>query len=353
MKGEVLTRLGVTDAVRTWAEGITIEDAALGRVVRIDRGRAAVLTQEGEVGADPPVEPLAVGDWVLVRAHLDRTLVEAVAPRHGVLVRAEPGRAARAQLLAANVDLALVLAPLDRRLRPGWVERALVLAHEAGVPPLVVGTKADLAEEPDVLAEELRRVAVGVDVLLTSIRSGAGLDELRTLVADAGTVVLLGPSGAGKSSLTNALAAEDVAATGVVRALDQRGRHTTTARSLYVLPGGGLLLDTPGIREIGIWASEEGVTLAFADVEELAGACRFGDCTHVHEPGCAVLAALEDGTLDPERLRRWRGLREEQAVVAARAQRTEAQSRRSTKDRRGRRAAERDAWRRERRRDES
>lgn len=354
MPRTLLDALGVTQALRDWAAEVGVPDAHLGRVVRIDRGRASVRTDDGEVAADLPSDPLAIGDWILVRAHLDRILVAAVAERRTTLVRADPGRAARPQLLAANVDLALVLAPLDRLLRPGWIERALVLTHEAGVLPMVIGTKTDLVTDAAALGAELRSLAAGVEVLLTSTHSGEGLDALAGTVAAAGTVVLIGASGAGKSSLANALARADVAGTGDVRELDRRGRHTTTARSLHVLPEGGVLIDAPGIREIGIWETEEGVDRTFADVTALAAACRFADCSHEHEPGCAVQAALADGSLDPQRLRRWRGLVAEKQAVDSRAQRAErkTQSRRSTKDRRGRRAAERDAWQRRGREDE-
>ena len=322
--------------------------------MRVDRGRAGIVGDAGEVAADPPEEPLAVGDWVLVSRQHDRAVVEAVAERHGTLVRADPGRPARPQLLAANVDLALVLAPLDRQVRPGWIERALVLAHEAGTPPIVVGTKADLAADPAAARERLGACSSGAEVHLTSVVEGTGVVDLQAAVAAGGTVVLLGPSGAGKSSLTNALAGARIAKTRDVRAADRRGRHTTTARTLHVLPGGGAVIDTPGVREIGLWETEEGLDQAFADIAELAAECRFADCSHRQEPGCAVRDALDEGRLDPGRLERWRGLQEERAAVGERARLAEqaAQGRGSAKDRRGRRARERGQWRRGRDRDE-
>jgi ribosome biogenesis GTPase len=297
---EILRRLGYDDSMAAYLDGVGVT----GRVGRADRGACLVLTAGGPVHAAVPRRletPPATGDWV---ALIDDA-VAAVAPRRGAIVRADPSGTGTPQVLAANVDLVFVVHGLDRPLRPGRVERSLVLAWEAGVEPVVVVTKVDLGDAGaavDDLLEELDAAAPGVDVHLTSATRGTGLDGLVALLDGHRTAALLGESGAGKSTLVNGLAGGEVMATGRVRRGDAKGRHTTSARHLVPIPTGGVLLDTPGLRQLGLWSGKEGLAAAFADIEALAADCRFRDCSHTGEPGCAVSAAVADGGLPARRL---------------------------------------------------
>jgi ribosome biogenesis GTPase / thiamine phosphate phosphatase len=246
----------------------------------------------------------AVGDWISVASGA----VREVLPRWSALARADPGDAG-VQTLAANVDLVLVTAPADRS-SPSRVERELTLAWDSGAVPLVVVTKCDL--DSGAVAETLAARVAGVDVIAVSAVSGEGTAELRARLSPDRTAVLLGPSGAGKSTLANALLGVERLATGNVRDGDRRGRHTTTARQLVAVPGGGVLIDTPGLRSLGLPADIE-IAAGFPDIEALAERCRFADCAHEGEPGCAVAAALASGELAPERLQSFRKLAREVA----------------------------------------
>ncbi|RIQ18299.1 ribosome small subunit-dependent GTPase A [Jiangella rhizosphaerae] len=270
------------------------------------------------VAADRMALP-AVGDWAAVRDWPDdRVTLEAVLPRRTAIVRDSADRTSHGQVVAANVDVVAIVEHLDPDPDLGRIERLLVLAWGSGAQPVVVLTKPDLVPDPQGMRDEVAEVAPGVEVLLVSALSGTGLDELGALLRNGRTLALVGPSGAGKSTLTNALAGMDLMPTGSVRARDGRGRHTTTHRELVVLPGRGVIVDTPGLRAVGLVADDAAVAGAFADVEALAARCRFRDCAHLAEPGCAVLLAVDDGELDADRLRRWRKLRREAELNAAR-----------------------------------
>ncbi len=301
-----------------WSEAMAAADvagAAPGRVVRHDQAAVLVGLAEDQrhvhLGGGRR-DPLAVGDWVAVAGDVVATIL----PRRSLLRRQDP-MAGGEQLLAANVDLVIIVAGLDRPVKAGRLQRLATLATDAGAEPLVVLTKADLAGDPGAELATAGAALPGVDAVAVAAPGGA-LGGLEARVRDR-TVVLMGESGAGKSTLLNALAGEAVADTGGVRAGDAKGRHTTTARHLHVLPGGGCLIDTPGLRAVGLWVDPEAVTATFADIEDLAPACRFRDCTHDHEPGCAVRAAVADGGLDPGRLAAWAALRHEAEATAARA----------------------------------
>lgn len=313
------------------------EDPAVARVVRVDRGAVLVLPADD---ADPvrvplpgsglvplldldgtPGEPVpaAVGDGVLLGTHPDGTpALHALTARRTAVVRDGPDRTSREQVLAANVDVVLVVEHLDPDPSLGRVERLLTLAWRSGATPVVVLTKADLVPDADGMADEVRAVAIGADVHAVSVTAGTGLDPLRALLGPGRTLVVVGPSGAGKSTLVNALAGADVMATGDRRA-DGRGRHTTAHRELVPLPGGASLIDTPGLRGVGLVADAASLDVAFADVADLAEACRFADCAHGTEPGCAVRAAVDDGTLPARRLDSWRRLAREAAYQERRA----------------------------------
>jgi len=289
---------------------------AVGRVTRIDRGRALVEVgdeQHSVVDTGDPV--LAVGDEVRIEGE---RLVELL-PRRSALTRL--GHEGDAQLVAANVDVVLVVAGLDRPVKAGRLLRATTQAWDAGATPVVVLTKADLADPEPVLAE-LAHAVVGVDALAVSAVTGAGMAELADRLGRH-TAVLLGESGAGKSSLINALTAAHEKV-GEVREGDHKGRHTTTWRQLVPLPGGGAVIDTPGVRSLGLWTDAETVEAAFTDIAELAEECRFRDCAHDAEPGCAVRAAVEDGALAEARFDQYHALRAEAAALERRTDPTAA-----------------------------
>jgi ribosome biogenesis GTPase len=300
-----------------------------GRVIAAHRGGDLVATVQGELLAQatgrlrhlagPAVAGLpAVGDWVAVRDGR----IHAVLPRRTAVTRRTPGSNAGEQVLAANVDLVVVVVAPGRDANPRRVERLLALAWESGGQPVVVLGRADLCPDwgTDVASElaGLAAVAPGVRMLALSCYSGEGVDEIAAMLAPGRTAVLLGSSGVGKSTLVNRLAGRDLLATGEVRD-DGKGRHTTTSRQLVVLAGGGLVIDTPGLRELGLWTNGAGTAAAFDDVEALAAGCRFDDCRHRTEPGCAVLEALEDGRLPADRFAAWEKLQRELAWAERRA----------------------------------
>jgi ribosome biogenesis GTPase len=297
-----------------WDRSDVIPSGAVpARVARVDRGRLTVLTAQGERRVvpgkalhDSELGGPAVGDWVVLRGEL---AVE-ILPRRSAFVRTVAGRTSAAQVVAANLDVVLVVDALAGETRLRRVERYLAVAWSSGATPVVVLTKADLCDDVAAAVEAVREDALGVDVLPVSSVTGEGLDAVRALLGPGRTAAMVGPSGVGKSSLANALAGRVVAGAREIRE-DGRGRHTTSARELHLLPTGGLLVDTPGMRELALYDDAEGVEAAYADVAELAADCRFRDCGHRGEPGCAVAAAIDDGRLDPGRFTAWRKLQAE------------------------------------------
>ncbi|MFI1364440.1 ribosome small subunit-dependent GTPase A [Streptomyces griseochromogenes] len=298
-----------------------------GRVVRVDRGQCDVITPAGTVRADTefvvprdPMKVVCTGDWVAVDPEgSDPRYVRTLLPRRTAFVRSTSSKRSEGQILAANVDHAVVAVSLAVELDLGRVERFLALAWESGAQPVVVLTKADLVPDPVTLAhlvQDVETTAPGVPVLTVSALHGDGLDVLVALVGS-GTSVLLGQSGAGKSTLANALAGEDVMDVQAARDVDGKGRHTTTTRNLLPLPSGGVLIDTPGLRGVGLYDAESGVGQVFSEIEDLAARCRFHDCAHETEPGCAVRSAVDSGELPVRRLESYRKLmRENQWIVA-------------------------------------
>ncbi|MEW2434044.1 ribosome small subunit-dependent GTPase A [Streptomyces caniferus] len=322
-----------------------------GRIVRVDRGRVDVVVPEGEgvrtvladtalVATSDPMRVPCTGDWAVIDrengltgGHLDG-VVRALLPRRTAFLRSTSSKRSEGQILAANVDHAVIAVSLADALDLGRIERFVSLAWESGAQPVVVLTKADLAGEPDTLAHlvaDTESAAPGVQVLAVSSMTGAGLEVVTTMLAG-GTSVLLGQSGAGKSTLANALLGEEVQLVQAIRDRDGKGRHTTTTRDLRALPGGGVLIDTPGLRGVGMWDAGTGLARTFSDVESLAEECRFHDCAHEAEPGCAVQEAVDNGELPVRRLESYRKLlRENQRIVAKTDARLRAEIRRDWK----------------------
>jgi ribosome biogenesis GTPase len=308
---------GFTERVQAlWNDRETVL-AEPGRVVRIDGGSVRVACADGTERAARCRFRAAVGDWVA----LEGDVVAEVLPRWSVIARADPA-ANGVQMLAANVDIMVVAAPADR-LKVARVEREVALAWESGVRPLVMLTKSDLDDTR--LLDSLRARLDGVEVISTSAYRRSGLVEFAAEFAPGRTGLLIGPSGAGKSTLVNALIGRDAQATGAVRTGDHRGRHTTTARQLLCLPGGGVLIDSPGLRSLGLVGARDPGG-AFSDIDRLARTCRFRDCSHGREPGCAVRRAIAHGALAPARLASFEKLQREVAAERRRSDPLEARA---------------------------
>ena len=293
-----------------------------GRVAVPHRGSHLVLTELGELNAEisgklrheaGPGELPAAGDWVALAARPDEGggTIHAVLPRRSAIVRKAAGNPTEAQVVGANVDTVFLVTSLNGDLNLRRLERYLATAWESGAQPAILLTKADLSDDPAAAVLEVQAVAFGVPVHAVSTVTGEGMAELGAYLGEGKTVALIGSSGVGKSTLVNRLAGREVLATQEIRESDGRGRHTTSHRELVPLPGGGLVLDTPGMRELQLWESTDGMQEAFDDVEDLVDRCRFADCGHGVEPGCAVRTALADGTLAAERFESWVKLQRE------------------------------------------
>ncbi|MGW2476319.1 ribosome small subunit-dependent GTPase A [Streptomyces sp. NPDC001665] len=343
-----------------WAAGFApyaAQGLVPGRVVRVDRGRCDIVTPEGTIWADTafvvprdPMRIICTGDWAAVDAGGDPRFVRTLLPRRTAFVRSTSSKRSEGQVLATNVDHIVICVSLAVELDLGRVERFLALAMsssagdallgdaagagERTAEPVVVLTKADLVPDAVTLShlvQDIEHIAPGVQVLPVSSATGEGIDVFSAIVSG-GTSVLLGASGAGKSTLANTLLGQDVMEVQAARDVDGKGRHTTTTRNLLVLPTGGVLIDTPGLRGVGLWDAGVGVGQVFSEIEELAEDCRFHDCAHEAEPGCAVREAIEDGTLPERRFDSYRKLqRENQRIVAKTDARVRAEIRRDWK----------------------
>jgi ribosome biogenesis GTPase len=291
----------------TWAEVFVMLPGTPARVTRMDHGRARALTRSGPVSATPAgdLDRLVTGDWVAITGDdTGPATVTAMARRRTALVRRDPGEEPAPQALAANMDQVWITHAAGHPLRAGWLDRALVVAYGSGATPVIVVTKTDVAPDVGTLTNEIAALAPGVALVVTSAIDGRGLDTLGTRLQGGRCAALLGRSGAGKSSLVNALSGGTDQRTGTVRTTDGRGRHTTTRRALVTV-GGGSVIDTPGLRALGLWEPEMGLRLAFPEISELAASCRFNDCRHQNEPDCAVLLARDTGRLSSDRHRRY------------------------------------------------
>ena len=323
----MLNSYGWSDTLQQQFQSHAARGLSPARVIVQQRGLYVLATSTGEATAqlsgrfaheaEAGAYPVA-GDWVAaaVRPQEATATIHEMLPRRSAFLRKAAGGGHAAQVVAANADVAFLVASLNADLSARRIERYLATAWDSGASPVVVLTKADLCPDAAVRKAEIEAVAIGVPVYVVSAVTGEGLDALAECFAPGQTAALLGSSGVGKSSLVNALAGASLMATRAIREDDARGRHTTTHRQLVLLPSGRLVLDTPGMRELGLWDAEAGVAATFADVEALVAACRFSDCAHETEPGCAVVAALADATLDGDRWRSYGKLQRELAHLA-------------------------------------
>ncbi|MCU9850179.1 ribosome small subunit-dependent GTPase A [Defluviimonas sp. WL0024] len=290
------------------------------RVTGVHRDRLTALSEAGPLLLTLPPDlsagDVAVGDWVLADPATDR--VARLLDRHSRIFRRAAGEASREQLIVANVDTVFITTSATEEFNEARLERYLALAHAGGIPPVLVVTKADKADDPETYLDRLRAIAPAVPAILLNAKAEAAAEALRPWCGPGRTVAFLGMSGVGKSTLASALTGIDLE-TATVREDDMKGRHTTTAREMHPIPGGGWLIDTPGMRELRLTDMAEGIDEAFAEITGLTGECRFRDCTHGPEPGCAVQAAIAAGQVDAARLDRWKKLRAEDAAHAASA----------------------------------
>ena len=332
-----LANLGWSDTFALSFKPYAIKGYSVGRVAMVHRSQYHLFTEQGELTAtltgkfrhqtQNPSDFPAVGDWVVINAQTktDQALVEAVLPRKSQFSRQAAGTRTEAQIVAANVDTLFLMSGLDYDFNLRRIERYLVMAWESGANPVIVLNKADICEDlvqKQIMVED---IAVGVPIITLSALEHNNLEALNPYLNQGQTVALLGSSGVGKSTLTNQLMGTDIQSTQTVRDDDSKGRHTTTSRTMLRLPSGALLIDTPGMRELQLWLTEDSLDETFADIETLAQQCRFRDCRHQSEPGCAIQAALASGELSPKRLGSYQKLQKEQAYLL-RQQDKQAQS---------------------------
>jgi ribosome biogenesis GTPase len=321
-----------------WAESFGA-DAAKGwfpaRLIEEQRGLFQIASEDGIKPARTPGAMRhkaegraglpAVGDWIAAESVPGEkaVLIRRILPRRAKLSRKAAGETMEEQIIAANIDTVLVMTACNADFNIRRLERFLTVSRDSGAVVVLVLNKLDVCETPEPFINDARAVAGDASVVALSAKTGAGLDALSAWIAPGRTVGLVGSSGVGKSTLVNRLAGNERLKTAETRADDERGRHTTTHRQLFILPGGGIILDTPGMREMQFWDAEQGLAKTFEDIEALALSCRFKDCAHASEPGCAVKAAAETGALPLERLNSWRKLKSESKRKAQRRGRLE------------------------------
>ncbi|NJP11911.1 MAG: ribosome small subunit-dependent GTPase A [Leptolyngbyaceae cyanobacterium RU_5_1] len=318
-----LVSLGWSDVFAQHFEPYFKEGFTVGRVAIAHRDRYTLYTEEGEVSAEvtgklrheaaEPQDFPAVGDWVVIRVQQSEqhAVIHAILPRKSTFSRKTAGSRTEEQLVAANVDTVLLVSGLDGDFNLRRIERYLIVAWESGANPVIVLNKADLCDRVEQCIAEVDAIAIGVPIVVLSAANQQGLDTLQPYLQPGQTVALLGSSGVGKSTITNQLKGASIQTVRSVRQSDSRGRHTTTHRELILLPNGGLIIDTPGMRELQIWANQDGLQETFADIEALTQTCRFRDCQHGNEPGCAVQQSLDNGELDDSRFLNYQKLQKE------------------------------------------
>ncbi|CAM3177689.1 ribosome small subunit-dependent GTPase A [Filibacter tadaridae] len=313
-----------------WKElnvGPKLQKCVPGRVTLEHKKMFRIVTEEGEwlsvcsgafqYEATERKDFPAVGDWVAVEKMPgeERGIIHALLPRTSLFSRKSAGTAITEQIIAVNVDIVFLVMSMNKDFNARRLERYLVAAYDSGANPVVVLTKKDVCEEPLLYIEEAQNIALGAEVFAISNVTGEGIEALTVLLKDGKTAALLGSSGVGKSSLTNAICGGEMMTIQDIRGDDDKGRHTTTHRELVKIPTGGVLIDTPGMREFQLWENSESLDSGFKDIEALAGTCKFSDCQHGHEPGCAVQEALTTGTLPAERYASYLKLQKELAFL--------------------------------------
>ncbi len=330
-----LEQYGWNDQIKTHMEQIRAQFSegellVPGRIIAHTRGKVLARTGSGELWctvsgrlarsmSDDGFNYCA-GDWVALEPYPDGcgASIKAILPRFSLLERHAAGRESKSQALASNIDYVCLVMGLDRNFSPARMERLITIAYDSGAVPVVILNKADLVENPGEYAERIDAVAPGTSIHTVSAETGTGIDEIRSFLTPGSTAVLVGSSGVGKSTILNTVAREKLREVREVRSSDDRGRHTTSLRELFLLPSGGCLIDTPGLREVGLWNESDGLNDAFAEVTALADKCKFNDCAHHSEPGCAVKNALETGNLSPERYQSYLKLKREIEYVKSR-----------------------------------
>ncbi len=341
-----LASLGWDADLDSWvdeeASDSTIDRGRIARTTRgfclVFTGGDAIMAASSSVRSATGVAP-STGDFVtVIDDEEDGPSIGRTAPRKTALIRRAPGRVPEPQVLASNIDDVFVMQGLDRPLNLRRIERQLVIAWDSGAKPVILLTKSDEVTHAAEAIASVQRIAPGVEILATSTVTGENIDRIRSHFTGTRTVALLGLSGIGKSTLVNELSDGVVQRTGEVRAADRRGRHTTVTRDLIPLPSGGIVIDTPGIREVGLWQAHQGLARTFPEIAELAAECRFADCDHQAEPGCRVVSARMDGLILERRLEHWHDLRSELQAQDAQledfARRAESRSRAGAQSRR-------------------
>lgn len=319
-----LNSLGWSDFFISSFEPFRLQGFTVGRVaIEHRRNIYTLYSEQGELSAEitgklrhqasQRQDFPAVGDWVVIRVRESekQATIHEILPRKSKFSRKIAGAKTEEQIVAANVDTVFLVCGLDSDFNPRRIERYLILAWSSGANPVIVLNKADLCDNLEQCLAQIEVVALGVPILVLSAAQNQGIDALKAYLKPGQTVALLGSSGVGKSTITNQLMGETIQEVQSVRQGDDRGRHTTTHRELILLPTGGLIMDTPGMREIQLWTGDEGLQSTFADIETLAQRCRFRNCEHAHEPGCAVQSALQSGMLDYSRFLNYQKLQKE------------------------------------------
>ncbi|WP_342514517.1 ribosome small subunit-dependent GTPase A [Sporosarcina sp. FSL K6-1522] len=308
-------------------DNVKLEKCVPGRVTLEHKRMYRVITAEGEWlsvcsgafthDAQQRRDFPAVGDWVAVEKMPgeERGIIHAILPRTSLFSRKAAGSTIVEQIIAVNVDIVFLVMSMNQDFNARRLERYLVAAYDSGANPVVVLTKKDICDNPSFYLEEAQNIALGADIFAVSNVTGEGVDALTALLKDGKTAALLGSSGVGKSSLTNAICGEETMAVQTIREDDAKGRHTTTHRELIRIPSGGVLIDTPGMREFQLWDNSESLESGFKDIEALADACKFNDCQHNNEPGCAIQEALATGVLPEERYASYLKLQKELAFL--------------------------------------